>query len=150
MAASNFATTKHVHFLKAKVAKLDRIFNAAGEASWWAAFRQGIFDFWLPTFFSNDEVQLWKLVNARITDILDGSLTSVTERSAELKKRLTNLEAQLKETQRQSVAADHDKKVIEHMFEERRGMPPRLKRMDDEQHGLSPSTDFTQTLKTTN
>ena len=141
--ASAYEKATRVSQLSKKVRRLDDIFDKTGHAKWWNAFRQGIFSFWLPTFFSNDEVELWTRVNATISDLLDGQLTDYRQLSADLKHRLETLEAELTETKLKQQDAETNVAEVQHLFDSRRPMPDRIRKMIEQRRAGS-SMDFTQ------
>ena len=89
--------TKRVQKLRSQIQQLDAIFKN-NHANWWKAFKQGPLTFWIPYFFTGDEIGLWQAVDSRISDLLVNEVTDEARYTAELKKELETLEAKLNGT----------------------------------------------------
>ena len=96
MDSSQAQLTRERQRVLARIARLNRVFDEDGQAKWWNAFKRGPLTYWLPYYFDNDEIGLWDVIYAKISDILKDKMKASSERSGEIKKRLTALEADLK------------------------------------------------------
>lgn len=111
MDSSQAQLTRERQRVLARIARLNQVFDEDGQAKWWNAFKRGPLTYWLPYYFDNDEIGLWDVIYAKISDILQDKMQASSERSGELKKRLTVLETELKLLQAQKNSQDTDHKL---------------------------------------
>lgn len=142
---SQLSQTKQLQELRARIRKLDAIFTN-GHANWWQAFRNGFFTYWLPYYFNNDEVALYEAVLARIGDLINGKLTEAAARTAEIKKRLEILEAELKEARVQLGAQESVNDSLQNIASRNRAMPERLVKIRDRERHNDRTVDYTQVV----
>ena len=125
--------TRRLQGVTSRIRKLDAVFGSGDHANWWNAFKRGPITYWLTYYFGNDEVGLWEAIHSRIADILDARLLTAAQRTAEIRKRVMELEADLKAAKLKQKVQDQVNETLQNLASRQREMPPRLVEIRDNQ-----------------
>lgn len=125
--------TRRLHGVTSRIRKLDAVFGSGDHANWWNAFKRGPIEYWLTYYFGNDEVGLWEAIHSRIADILDARLLTAAQRTAEIRKQIMELEAELKAAKLKQTVQDQVNDTLQNLASRKREMPPRLVKKRDNQ-----------------
>lgn len=125
--------TRRLQKVTSRIRKLDAVFGSGDHANWWNAFKRGPIEYWLKYYFGNDEVGLWEAIHSRIADILDARLLTAAQRTAEIRKRVIELEAELKSAKLNQRVQDQVNETLQNLASRKRQMPPRLIKIRNKQ-----------------
>lgn len=140
--STQLEATKRVQKLRSQIQQLDAIFKN-NHANWWKAFKQGPLTFWIPYFFTGDEIGLWQAVDSHISDLLENEVTDEAQYTGEIKKELETLEAKLNGTRIKFRVQEQANKSLQNIAKRPRKMPNRLQieLKKQEESDAKPSTE---------
>lgn len=117
-AGANERAAIEAEYSARRIDTLDAIFVGPDDVNWWRAFKAGPLKFWLSYRFAGDQGRkhLWARIQAEIVDILSSITKRTQNRASQLRKRLTDLETEIKAAELELNIQTHIAENIDQRF----------------------------------